>query len=100
MRIDCRSPFPMAFHFLLLIVGEGGNSRGGTMSAGLPFPGPFRQGIRWDPHLSVPLARQPAATWNKSGGACFFWAYRSWMLDNQTEPRTIAPLFSVIIPLE
>src|SRR5258708_22804568 len=29
----------MAFGFLLLIVGEGGNSRGGTMSAGLPFPG-------------------------------------------------------------
>ena len=43
MRIDCRSPFPVAFG-LLLIVGEGGNSRGGTISAGLPFPRLFRPG--------------------------------------------------------
>ena len=30
----------MTLYFLLLIVGEGGNSRGWTVSAGLPFRGP------------------------------------------------------------
>src|ERR1700739_193499 len=33
------SPVPEAFHFLLLIVGEGGNSPSSTISADLPFPG-------------------------------------------------------------
>src|SRR3979409_2526608 len=44
MGTDWRSPFPMAFVFLLLIVGEGGNSRSGTMSAGLPFRRRLRSG--------------------------------------------------------
>src|SRR5437879_1399030 len=40
-RSTKRSPFPMTFHFLLLILGEGGNSRDGTRSAGLPFGARF-----------------------------------------------------------
>jgi len=35
--------FPTAFDFLLLIVGEGGNSRGGTISAALPYSGMYGQ---------------------------------------------------------
>jgi trans-aconitate methyltransferase len=44
MRIDCKSPFPVAFDFLLLIVAKGGNSRASTISAALPFPRLFRPG--------------------------------------------------------
>jgi SAM-dependent methyltransferase len=39
----------MTFHFLLLIVGEGGNSRDGIRSAGLPFATRFIQ-AEWNLH--------------------------------------------------
>ena len=40
----------MTFHFLLLIVGEGGNSRDGTRSAGLPFGARFVHAA-WNLHV-------------------------------------------------
>jgi hypothetical protein len=79
---------------------QGGNSRSGARPAGRHSSAGFGKGARR--RFDLPVSRSMNLPWRgiNLSGHLPFCVYNGGMPDDQTVPRTITPLFSIIIPLE